>query len=143
MKKLTLIATLVIFSISFTQAQITIDDSQLFGSSRAFFAPISFNAGIIADSTFTHEFTFKNTSNEQIQLIGALTPEGVSVMLTDRFIEPDEEVVFYATLYKNHLENLNGQSSFALRFDLFFQEKSSSGLTAFNKAPYVIKGEFH
>ncbi|MBN2664330.1 MAG: hypothetical protein JXR68_11825 [Bacteroidales bacterium] len=143
MKKFALLSALVFIGISTSFSQISIDDAQLFGSSRAFFAPVSFNAGLIADSTYSHAFTFKNTSQGDIQLIGAITPEGVAVMYTDRFVSPDEEVIFYTTLNRAYLENFKNQSSFAIKFDLFFQETNSVGIPNFNKAAYVIKGEFH
>lgn len=143
MKKIAFIFALSFLGISASFAQISIDDAQLFGSSRAFFAPVSFDAGLIADSTYTHAFTFKNTSQGEIQLIGAITPEGLAVMYTDRFVAPDEEVVFYTTLNRKYLENFKNQSSFAIKFDLFFQETNAVGMPNFNKAAYVIKGEFH
>jgi len=142
MKKIALILTLVFFGLSSVFAQIRIDDAQLFGSSRAFFAPVTVNTGLIADSTYTSILKFKNTSVEEIQLLGAITPEGVSVMYTDRFVAPDEEVIFYATIHRSYLENLNSQSSFTIKFDLFFQE-TILNITTFNKAAYILKGEFH
>ncbi len=143
MKKLSILLVILAINFSSMFAQLTYVDAQLFGNSRAVGAPLTKDVGITADDVFTNEFTFKNTTDSDVQLVGAKLPAGVSVMFTNRFVSPDQEVNFMATINKKYLEGLNGQSSFIVQLDIIYVQKDANNNVEKFTTPYIIKGEFH
>ena len=143
MKKLSILLVILAISFSSMFAQLTHVDAQLFGNSRDVSAPLTKDVGIINEDVFTGEFTFKNTKDSDVQLVGVGLPAGISVMFTDRFVAPNKEVSFMASINKKYLENLNGQSNFMVQLDIIYIQKDSNGTSEKFTTPYIIKGEFH
>jgi len=141
MKKiLSTLVLLLVVSVSFSQ--IVIGDSQLFGSSRAATPAKILDAGLITDSTYTHEFTIKNSELVDIQLSAAVLPQGVSVMFPRATVSPDESGRIIVTVYKNYLSELDDDNNFTVKLEILVAKPTIGDQFTHERVPLYIKGQF-
>ena len=101
MKKLiSIIGLLLIISPVFSQQKL--DNAQMFGSARG----LAFNhyeLSEVAQDIVTHEFTFKNNELLDINIVSVYLPQGISIMIPKKTIQPNEEGKIIATVYKEYV----------------------------------------
>ncbi len=118
-----------------------IDDAQLFGSSRGTaFGTHEF--GVVAESVVNHEFTLKNSDLIDITVVSVSIPQGVSVMIPQKVIQPNQEGKILVSVYKDYIESLDESNRFKETFSITVQEILITGIVINKTYTYQVSGKF-
>jgi hypothetical protein len=135
MKKFLALIT-ILLTVSFVAfAQNEDEEAQLFGSTRPVPSPNEYNFGQITDKA-QHQFVIRNKNVISMTIISVEAPEGVSVTLLDKEIEPQSVGSFLVSIDKN---NYKVRGDFDEKIILTVELNNALG-KEIKKYEYRIKG---
>ena len=140
MKKLiTILSLFLIISPVFSQHRI--DDAQMFGSARG----LTFNHfefGNVTQDIVVHEFIITNNELIDITITSANLPQGMSIMIPKKVIEPKENGKIIVSVYKEYVDLLENENTFDEKFSISVRYVLPTGIIIDKTYIYQLSGQF-